>query len=160
MNDLLPFLAIASVTGGGVVSGLLFAFSNFVMRALSQMPPEQGMSAMQKINVTIINPLFLTLFLGTPLLCAVLAVASILEPYSPGSIWLLGGAVTYLAGPFLVTMIFNVPLNNRLAEADSANAEAIWEKYQIVWQRWNHLRTYLGILSILLMSAGLFYMGN
>ncbi len=159
MDDLLPFLGIASVTGGGVVSGLLFAFSNFVMRALAQMPPEQGMSAMQKINVTIINPLFLTLFLGTPLLCAILVVASILEPSSPGSMWRLGGAVAYLAGPFLITMIFNVPLNNRLAEAEASDAEDTWANYQLTWQRWNHLRTYLGILSILLLSVGLFYLG-
>ncbi len=140
------------------MSGLLFAFSNFVMRALAQMPPEQGMSAMQKINVTIINPLFLTLFLGTPLLCAILAVASILERSSPGSMWLLGGAVAYLAGPFLITVIFNVPLNNRLAEAEASDAEDTWVNYQLTWQRWNHLRTYLGILSILLLSVGLFYL--
>ena len=140
------------------MSGLLFAFSNFVMRALAQMPPEQGMSAMQKINVTIINPLFLTLFLGTPLLCAILAVASILVRSSPGSMWLLGGAVAYLAGPFLITMNFNVPLNSRLAKAEASDAEDTWANYQVTWQRWNHLRTYLGILSVLLLSVGLVYL--
>ena len=142
------------------MSGLLFAFSNFVRRALAQMPPDQGMSAMQKINVTIINPLFLTLFFGTPLLCAILALASILERSSPGSMWLLGGAVAYLAGPFLITMKFNVPLNNRLAEADPSQDDETWNEYRVRWQRWNHVRTYIGILSIILLAAGLGSIGT
>ncbi len=156
MRDLLPYITIACIVGGGVISGLLFAFSNFVIRALAQMPPEQGMSAMQKINVTIINPLFATLFFGTPVFCALIAVNSIMDLGAPGSPWLLGGALAYLVGPFLITMTFNVPLNNKLARAETSSADYVWPEYQAAWQRWNHIRTYLGILSVLLLSAGLF----
>ena len=52
---ILPITVLAAV-GSGLMAGLLFAFSNFVMKALTRLPPEQGMAAMQLINVTIINP--------------------------------------------------------------------------------------------------------
>ena len=72
-----------------------------------------------------------------------------------GDYLLIAGAALYLLGPFGVTLMFNVPLNNRLAETDTTNAEQEWIDYQVRWQRWNHLRTYIGVLSIILLSAGL-----
>jgi uncharacterized membrane protein len=72
-----------------------------------------------------------------------------------GNLLLLIGAICYLIGPFGVTMICNVPLNNRLAEAESPDADEVWADYQIRWQRWNHVRTYIGVLSILLLATGL-----
>jgi uncharacterized membrane protein len=43
---ILPITVLAAV-GSGLMAGLLFAFSNFVMKALTRLPPEQGMAAMQ-----------------------------------------------------------------------------------------------------------------
>jgi uncharacterized membrane protein len=42
-----------------------------------------------------------------------------------------------------VTLIFNVPLNNRLAAVnpDSAEGKAVWAHYLRVWTVWNHVRT-------------------
>ena len=74
---------------------------------------------------------------------------------SPGSVALLIGSILYLVGPFGITMMFNVPLNNRLAEAAAEDANTTWPEYQIRWQRWNHLRTYIGVLAIILLAAGL-----
>ena len=104
---ILPMTVLAAV-GSGLMAGLLFAFSNFVMKALTRLPPEQGMAAMQLINVTIINPVFLLLFLGTAVLCAVLALYSVLQ-WQSTTVWLLVGCVLYLVGTVGVTMAFNVP---------------------------------------------------
>jgi hypothetical protein len=41
------------------MAGFFFAFSVCVMRALGQLPLEQGIASMQSINVAILNPLFL-----------------------------------------------------------------------------------------------------
>ena len=49
----------------GLIAGLFFAFSNFVMKALASVAPERGMSSMQAINRTVLNPVFLCVFLGT-----------------------------------------------------------------------------------------------
>jgi uncharacterized membrane protein len=42
-----------------------------------------------------------------------------------------------------VTVLFNVPLNNRLAtvKPESAEGKAIWTHYLSVWTAWNHVRT-------------------
>lgn len=155
MSGLITIIIIASISGAGIVTGLLFAFSNFVMRALADLPSDKGMFAMQRINVTIINPIFLVLFLGTPILCSVIAVNSVLEINEPGSLFLFVGALTYLIGPFGITVLFNVPLNNLLARADVSEADKIWPMYQKKWQRWNHIRTYIGVASVVFMAMGL-----
>ena len=155
MSELITIIIVASISGAGLVTGLLFAFSNFVMIALADLPSDKGMFAMQRINETIINPIFLVLFLGTPILCSVIAVNSGLKINEPGSLFLLVGALAYLIGPFGITVLFNVPLNNLLARADVSDSNEIWPMYQKKWQRWNHIRTYIGVASVVFMAMGL-----
>ena len=149
------YIIVLAILGAGVVTGLLFAFSNFVMSALAQLSDEHGMLAMQKINEKIINPIFLLFFLGTPILAGIIAIGCAMDLRANGSLMLLAGAIGYLVGPFGITMLFNVPLNNRLAKADACASSELWADYQIRWQRWNHLRTYIGVASIVLLAAGL-----
>ena len=156
MQELLQLLVIAAIVGSGLVTGLLFAFSVAVMRALLQLAPEAGMSAMQRINVVIINPLFLLAFLGTSALCLAIAVViAVRGSFDAGSFWLLLGAAAYLLGPLGITMAFNVPLNNRLASLDASRAAEEWPRYVAPWLRWNHLRTLLGSLAMVFLALGL-----
>jgi uncharacterized membrane protein len=155
MPQHLQYLAIAAIVGSGLVSGLLFAFSAVVMRALQELPPEAGMSTMQRVNVLIINPLFLLAFMGTSALCLAIAVVGVRGASSQGALWLLAGASAYLLGPLGVTMAFNVPLNNRLASVAPNQASAEWPRYVAAWLRWNHVRTLLGALATGLLSVGL-----
>jgi len=155
MSGLITVIIVASISGAGLVTGLLFAFSNFVMRALADLPSDKGMFAMQRINETIINPIFLFLFLGTPILCSVIVFNSAQKINEPGSLFLLVGSLAYLIGPFGITVLFNVPLNNQLARADVSDADEIWPMYQKKWQWWNHIRTYIGVASVVFMAIGL-----
>ena len=50
--DVATFLA---AIGSGLIAGVFFAFSTFVMRALGRRPPTEGMAAMQAINVAVIR---------------------------------------------------------------------------------------------------------
>lgn len=157
MTAFSPFLlpvTLLAVAGSGLVAGLLFAFSNFVMKALTRLPAQQGMHAMQLINVTIINRGFLLLFLGTALLCAFLLLASLLQWQSPAALWLLIGSAFYLLGPLGITMAFNVPLNNALAATESTSPDAAreWASYVAKWLRWNHVRTLMAIAAILFLT--------
>lgn len=149
------YATVAIIVGAGVVTGLLFAFSNFVMQALSTMEDKEEMFAMQQINEKIINPIFLTFFLGTPLLCVLVIGSYLITGVDSPNVFLLVGCILYLVGPFGITMLFNVPLNNRLAKAGNEDAHEVWPDYQHRWQRWNHLRTYVGIISILFLATGL-----
>jgi uncharacterized membrane protein len=149
-------IALFAAVGSAVMGGLLFAFSNFVMKSLTDQPPESGIRTMQAINIQILNPLFLLLFLGTALAVLVLAVHSISRLSEPSATLLLIGSALYLLGTVGVTMAFNVPLNNQLATQNPATPEAhtFWPTYIAGWMLWNHVRTATAILaSVLLLLA-------
>jgi uncharacterized membrane protein len=113
------------------------------MSALGRMPPPAGISAMQSINVTILNPVFFAVFFGTALMSIVLIAGALAGWSDMSAAALLAGGVLYLAGCMAVTMVFNVPLNNALAAtaADSAEGAVIWSRYLAEWVPWNHVRT-------------------
>lgn len=136
-------LLIVAAVGSGLIAGVFFAFSSFVMRALSRLESPQGLRAMQSINVAVLNPVFLGTFVGTAALSAAVAAVAFTRLAEPESRWSVAGALAYLLGAFAVTMVFNVPLNNALerASADDPSATEMWQRYAVVWTRWNHVRT-------------------
>jgi uncharacterized membrane protein len=144
---LLSGLTIVSALGTGVVGGVFFAFSNFVMAGLARLPAPGGIAAMNSINVTVINPLFMTALFGTGILCLVVAVYALFNWSMGGAPLLIVGAVAYIVGNIVVTMLFNVPLNNALAAVDPSSAEgaALWTRYLSEWLMWNHVRTVTAI---------------
>jgi uncharacterized membrane protein len=143
MDEMMSGLTLASALGAGLVAGIFFAFSAFIMAALKRLPPEGGISAMQSINVAVLNPVFFFAFFGTAIAALILAIAAF-AGWSPSrSPYLLAGALLYLAGTILVTMVFNVPLNNKLAAASASSKEgaSVWNTYLSAWTAWNHVRT-------------------
>ncbi len=142
-NELISAVAVLTTLGAALVAGIVFAFSTFVMTALSRLLPEQGIAAMQSINVAILNPWFFAVFFGTALGSIALALLGILNWGTPGSIYLVSGSLLYLIGCILVTIVFNVPLNNALAAVEPGSKEGaeMWTRYLSTWTTWNHLRT-------------------
>jgi uncharacterized membrane protein len=136
-------LTIVTIISVGLIGGVFFIFSVTVMRALGRIPAPSAITAMQEINVVIVRSLFLAAFFGAALTSLVLAVYAMADWQSPGAPWLLAGAVIYLAGSVLLTMIRNVPLNNELAAVapSSPEGEAVWTRYLAEWTMWNHIRT-------------------
>ncbi|WP_119390580.1 anthrone oxygenase family protein [Taklimakanibacter lacteus] len=155
--SILMILEIAAAAGAGLTAGIFYAFSTFVMAALARLPAEQGIAAMNSINVTVINPWFMAVFMGTPVLCGIIAILALLRWNEPGSLLVIAAALTYIAGSFVVTMVFNVPLNNALAAAAPASSEgaALWARYLIDWTLWNHVRTALPLVAMVLLVTGL-----
>ena len=142
-------LVIVTALGSGLIAGVFFAFSSFVMGALGRLPASHGIAAMQAINIVVINPVFLGVFLGTGALClAVVIVAWTIWP-DPRAMWLLVGALAYLVGTFVVTMAFNVPRNDALAALtpDSADGAAYWKRYLAEWTGWNTVRTVAALIA-------------
>jgi len=143
------WLTFAAALGCALVGGIFFAFSNFVMKALFRIPAPSGIAAMQAINVTVLNPLFLALFFGTAALCVLLLFLRW------DSLSALGGAGLYLVGTIGVTMAFNVPRNNALARLDPANSVAAWRRYVQEWTWWNHVRTLAAVAAAALLTFDL-----
>jgi uncharacterized membrane protein len=144
MLDRLIFaLTFLSALGAGLMAGLFFAFSAFVMTALSRIAPAAGISAMQSISVAILNPVFFTVFFGTVATSLLLAIAALFKWAEPGAAFLLAGGLLYILCSLLVTVVFNVPLNDALAAVapDSAEGASLWTRYLDDWMPWNHVRT-------------------
>jgi uncharacterized membrane protein len=135
-------LVVIGVVGTGLVAGVFCAFSTFVMRGLAALPPAQGVAAMKAINVTALAPAFMLVFLGTAVLCAVIAVVTFVLWPDEGLVELLLGSGLYLFGTFGVTMVANVPRNDVLLKLDAGTAEAAayWPTYVREWTAWNHVR--------------------
>jgi len=135
MNNPIYLLTFVAALGSGLVAGIFFAFSNFVMRALARIPPAQGIAAMQSINVVVLNRWFFAVFFGTAVCCLALAISSFVRWQKPGAGYLLVGSLLYLIGTILVTIACNVPLNDALAAVDplSADAGRVWTNYLKNW---------------------------
>jgi uncharacterized membrane protein len=157
VNDTIETIALFSALGAGVVAGVFYAFSSFVMEALARMPVDQGIRAMQMINITVINPWFFLVFFGTALGAMIVMAYGWLHLESPGAAGLITGGTTYLVGTILVTGLRNVPLNNKLAKVDPASAEGgtVWKMYLRRWTAWNHLRTAASVAATVLLVLAL-----
>ena len=118
------------------------------MRALACLQSARGIEAMQSINRTVINPWFLGVFLGTAAVCILLAGTALWRWQQPGAVYLLAGSLLYLNGTVLVTIVFNVPMNNALENVDPASNDAAGQgaSYLTRWTAWNHVRTAAALL--------------
>jgi uncharacterized membrane protein len=112
---------------------------------------------MQSVNIAVINPMFLGLFLGTAALCVGVSVAALARWGEPGTAYLLAGAAVYVLGAFGVTIACNVPLNNQLATLQPTDPDALhhWARYVSRWTAWNHVRTIAAVLAAALFIIAL-----
>jgi uncharacterized membrane protein len=156
MAALFRWLIFSAALGAGLNAGLFFIFSICIMGALARLPAEQGIAAMQAINVVILNPWFMLTFMGTAVLSLMLVAGGVLYG-GPARFYLIAGGLLFLGGVVLVTMIVNVPMNNALEALQPGSDEAarLWSStYLVDWVRWNHVRTLssIGALGCFVMS--------
>ena len=124
------YVLLSGRTLSGLLAGLYFAYAVSVMPALRSMDDATFAAVMNRINVVIVNPVFLTVFLGAP----ALAVALLVWDRSP---WAIAGAALAVV-TLLVTVVFNIPLNNALAAGGERDA------FETPWVLWNVVRTLTG----------------
>jgi uncharacterized membrane protein len=159
--NLILFVTILTALGSSLLGGLYFVFSVAIMPALKKLPAEQGLAAMQSINLVILNPAFLSVFLGTAIGGALLIAAAVFD-WNAASQWLITGALVYIVASLGLTIVFNVPLNDELAAVSTTDPSAaeIWRRYLSDWTFWNHVRTATSLGSAVLLMIGLVYLGR
>ena len=153
MSDALSRITNATAIGAGITGGVFFAFSTFIMPALKRLPPEQGIAAMQSINVKAINPLFMLSFFG-PAIGSIVLIASARNHTNDASQrYLLAGGMLYLVGT-AITLAINVPQNNGLARLDPSapSSASAWKAYAATWTAANHARDIASIAAATLLS--------
>ena len=157
MSGILYTATLVTALGCGLVAGVFFAFSTFVMAALRRLKPEEGIAAMQSINILAVTPAFMTALFGTAVGCLGLTTWAVISWGEAPSALVLAGGALYLLGTIGVTVACNVPLNNRLATLHPQDAEAAgyWAKYVTTWTAWNHVRTIAALAAAALLTVAL-----
>jgi uncharacterized membrane protein len=156
------FLASIAAIASAAAAGMMYVFSTFVMWGLDRTGPVSAITAMRGINVEAnANAPFLLVYLGAAVLAAAVGVVALVQIRQPGSGWLLAGAIFGVLGA-VITMAFNVPLNNHLDTVDPAgmslaDAAREWQAYLSTWTAWNHARTVTAIVAPVLMLIGVRY---
>jgi uncharacterized membrane protein len=150
MDSLLFVLTLLAALGCAMMAGVFFAFSTFVMKALAHLPAEQGIAAMQAINVAAVTFAFMAALFGTAVACGALAVWALFawgERFAP---YLFAGGALYLIGTILLTIAYHVPRNEVLATVKPGDAKSYWRPYLSGWTVWNHVRAAAAVLTIAL----------
>ena len=157
MQMLVTTLLWLSAIGCGLLAGLYFAFSTFIMSALGRIDQAAGIAAMNAINKVIVQSIFLPVFMGSTATCLLLALLGLFRWNEAGAPLMIAGGLLYVIGMFVVTVIFNVPLNNALMGANPASPEgqALWTRYLSDWTWWNHVRTMTSTLAFALFIGAI-----
>lgn len=148
-------LTVATALGAGLVAGVFFTFSTFVMKALARLTPAQGIAAMQAINVAAVTPAFMLVLFGSGLGAIGLAIGAVPDLGEGAATLRLIGGLLYVLGPVGLTITYHVPRNDRLAtlEPNSTGAAAHWAGYVTRWTAMNHLRTLSALVTAGLLTV-------
>jgi len=162
MSFVITASVVIALLGSALIGGVFFAFSNVVMKALAHVPSKEGIAAMQSVNVVVLNPSFLGVFMGTTVISVLVAALAIMAWATPSAPYFLTGALLYIVGTFLVTGLGNVPMNNRLAAVSAIDPEAIsvWEGFLDRWTLLNTIRTCAAVAASLMFTLGMLQSGS
>jgi len=142
MDALTTAALIAATLTTGMMAGLFYAYTFSVMPALRGAEAPVLVEVMRRINRAIVNGWFLLCFVGAAvagvLATALVAIDGEAAVLGPAAL----GLVLYLA-QLVVTARINIPLNNGLDAAGSADPAGTRERFERPWTRWNNVRTML-----------------
>lgn len=157
MSGTWSWVTLVAAVGCGLVAGVWFAFSGFVMAALDRLPAAQSIAAMQSINRTAVRPPLMVAMFGVAALCVALGVWALRSWGDRRAVMTLTACALYLIGAVGVTGAANVPLNDRIdaVDAHSAGAAAEWDRYLSAWLAWNHVRGVLTAAAAVLLAVAL-----
>jgi uncharacterized membrane protein len=146
-----------------LVAGILFAFAVVVMPGIGNLGDREFILTFQVIDRIIQNnqPVFILVWVGSAVVLLATIALCFGQLEGSGLLLLIFATITYLFGVQLPTVIFNIPLNNKLQTLDvdtldEAVLRSAREDFEPRWNRWNLIRTVLsslvsGMLIILLI---------
>ncbi len=150
----LDIILVITMTLTALMAGLFYAWSCSVMPGFRRLNDREFVSAMQKTNQAIQNPVFFGAFFGAP----VFLVISNVVFYGENSrfLFIFAASVIYLTGNFGVTIFGNVPMNNVLENFKSETATdeevaAQRENFESRWTNLNHIRAVSSTIAVILV---------
>ncbi|HWM20529.1 MAG TPA: anthrone oxygenase family protein [Ilumatobacteraceae bacterium] len=163
MRTIQTVTLIAATVSIGLVAGLLGAFACAVMPALRGADDRTFVDVMQRINVAIINPVFLSVFVGGLLVTVAAAAVHLPEDERDALPWIIAGLALYVV-TLIITGRFNIPLNDELDAAGDPNGvadiHAVREQFESKWIAWNIARTITNVAACCCLAYALIVSGR
>jgi uncharacterized membrane protein len=148
--DWLLIACAIAVVASGLAAGVFMAFSDFLMASFGAARPSSGIEAMQMINRRVYKSVFVSILWSLVAVAPLLIVLAVMRGAGPAFGWIVAGGLSYLLGAFVVTFLFNVPMNKKLDVMDDSASEtlAYWEStYLPSWTYWNSIRALMTMVS-------------
>lgn len=148
-------LLITTTVLTALLAGVFFGYAVSVNWALHRLGDREYVRAMQQINIVIQNGLFFLVFMGPVLLLPIITYMS-RDATNPLQFpLLLAASVIYIGGSFILTIVGNVPYNERLARvnADGGSSEvaAARARFEKPWNAMHAVRTIASIAAAVLL---------
>lgn len=139
-------LILATMTVG-LMAGVFAVYANAVMPGLRRTDDRTFVGAFQSIDRAIVNPRFLSAFLGALVFTGIAVALSLAEDGRSILPWTVAALLLYLA-TFVITIRVNVPLNDGIKAAGAPDriadlADVRTRFNEPRWIRWNLVRAFL-----------------
>ena len=144
----------------GLVAGLMYGYDCSVIKGLGNLSDELYVRSFKSINNAIQNPYFMISFMGCLLVLPIASWQSYHNDSSQAFFLLLTASLVYIIGVFGVTIVCNVPLNNRmddfqLSTATENDISAFRKGFENAWNTYHRIRTVAAIIAFLLTILSL-----
>ncbi len=156
----------AALVAVGLLAGVYFAFAVSVMPALADVDDRTFIDTMQHIDDAIQNPVFFLSVFGSLIFPAVSAVLERRAGLRDAAAWVIA-ALIFSALAFLVTIAFNIPLNEDLVNVGDPAAIAnpsllagARDDFEDPWVAWNIVRTVASTAALACLGRALVLHGR
>ena len=147
MQGIQLYLVAGAAIASALVGGVFYAFSSFVMAARQRLEPKDGMTAVQAINITAVQPGLMVPFYGSTLAHIAVAITAITNWENSVSARLLVGSLSFVVGTFAL-MLF-------ILERIFPAAPHVWHRYLVEWTRGNHLRAAASMVAATVLTIAI-----
>lgn len=144
----------------GLIAGLFYGYDCSVIGGLGKMHDNAYLQAFQSINEAIQNPYFFLSFIGSLIILPVTTWLCYHNLSNAAFYLALAATLLYVVGVFGVTVFFNVPLNEKLAQFTLSNANenemnAMRTLFENSWNSYHKIRTMCSIACFVLTIVSL-----
>lgn len=155
-------LAFLSLLLSGAIFGFFYAWVCSTMWGLDAIDPRVAIQAMQGMNASVRNGVFMPAFFLTPVVMLLTAAVALRAGRRVSGLAFGAGGLVYLTGGLILTAAVNVPMNEALAKIevpqDVTAAHDIWAAYSPRWQVFNMVRTVMSGVALMAAGAGLYFL--
>ncbi|MAU08898.1 MAG: hypothetical protein CL607_03685 [Anaerolineaceae bacterium] len=154
--DFVAVLLIVAVVTSGFFVGIIVAMIGVIQTVLNGLDYATFTSVMQAIIVSGRKSPFVWAFLLLPIIASMLALILLWDAMTEAPFfWTVVGLVLFVAGPLLVSRLFNEPYYDQVMTWKPDAEVPGWEQKRTQWFRLNLLRFSIGSLACVAFALAL-----